>query len=211
MYIPKHFDEPSTDAMHGLIRAHPLATLVTLNSKGIEANHIPLIVFDQPSPYGLLHGHVARANPLWHEHPRDADVLAVFHGPESYITPSWYASKADAGKVVPTWNYVSVQARGKLSVIDDAQWLRSQLESLTVHNEKAFTHQWAVADAPHDFTEKLIESIVGIEIIITELKGKWKVSQNRSSRDIKSVTEGLRGHGQDDMANLVQSRNGDAR
>jgi transcriptional regulator len=156
-----------------------------------------------------LRGHVARTNPLWRNHPQDADVLAIFHGPESYITPSWYATKAERGKVVPTWNFVSVHARGRLHVIEDAKWLRCQLEMLTAHNEKAFAHQWQVSDAPHDFTEKLIETIIGIEITITELKGKWKVSQNRPPRDRASVIEGLRRHGRGEMADLVRSRGGD--
>jgi transcriptional regulator len=205
MYIPKQFEESRTEVMHALIRARPLATLVTLNAAGMEANHIPLVLLDQPEPFGSLCGHVARANPLWREHPEDADVLAIFHGPESYITPSWYASKAESGKVVPTWNYVSVHAKGKLRVIDDAQWLRSQLETLTAHNESVFTHPWAVADAPYYFTEKLIESIVGIEIIMSELSGKWKVSQNRSEQDQLSVIQGLHNHGREEMADLVQS------
>jgi transcriptional regulator len=210
LYIPKPFDEPSIEVMHKLIRTQPLATIVTLSPAGIEANHIPLVLFDQTTPFGILHGHVARSNPLWYDHPKDADILAIFHGPENYITPSWYASKAEDGKVVPTWNYVTVHARGRLHVIDDAKWLRTQVEALTAHNEKTFVHQWAVSEAPHDFTEKLIESIVGIEIIITGLKGKWKVSQNRPPHDRESVIEGLRVQGLHEMAEIVRSRSGDS-
>jgi transcriptional regulator len=157
----------------------------------------------------LLRGRVARANPLWQNHPQDAEILAIFHGPESYITPSWYASKAEQGKVVPIWNFVSVHTRGQLRVVDDPRWLRAQLEILTAHNEKPFAHQWAVSDAPHDFTEKLIVAIIGLEILITELKGKWKVSQNRPRRDRVSVIEGLHLHGQEEIADLVRSRGGD--
>lgn len=206
MYIPKNFDEPNTALMHELIRACPLATLITLNAKGIEANHIPLLGFEHPAPFGLLQGHIARSNPLWHEHPQEADVLVVFQGPDTYITPSWYASKAESGKVVPTWNYFSVHARGRLRVIHDAQWLRAQLENLTHHQERAMADPWAVADAPHDFTEKLIQAIVGIEIVITELQGKWKVSQNRTAQDRASVEAGLRQHGHSEMADLVHAR-----
>lgn len=204
MYIPQQFDEPNIDVMHELIRTRPLATLITLNEAGIEANHIPLELLSAPMPYGALRGHIARSNPLWHEHPADTDVLLIFNGAESYITPSWYASKTETGKVVPTWNYVSVQAKGKLRIIDDAQWIRSHLESFTAHHEADFDHPWAVSDAPHEFTTKLLEALVGIEISITDLKGKWKVSQNRSVQDRSSVAKGLINHGHHEMAALVK-------
>lgn len=205
MYIPKQFEASNIEVMHELIRARPLATLVTLNAHGLEANHIPLALATEPAPYGVLSGHIGRANPLWQEHPSDTDVLVIFHGAESYISPSWYASKAESGKVVPTWNYVSVQAKGKLRVVHDASWIRAQLEALTAHNEAGFEHPWAVADAPQDFTGKLLEALVGIEIAITDLKGKWKVSQNRSVQDRASVTDGLLRQGQHEMARLVKS------
>lgn len=205
MYIPRQFEEPNIEVMHELIRAQPLATLVTLNANGLEANHIPLALSTEPVPYGVLSGHIARSNSLWQEHPADTDVLVIFHGAESYITPSWYASKAESGKVVPTWNYVSVQAKGKLRVIHDVNWIRAQLESLTAHNEAGFDHPWAVSDAPQEFTSKLLEAIVGIEIVITDLKGKWKVSQNRSAQDRSSVANGLINHEHYEMAELVKS------
>ncbi|HCI52654.1 MAG TPA: transcriptional regulator [Gallionella sp.] len=204
MYIPKQFEETDVEVLHELIRIKPLATLVTLNAGGIEANHIPLILSAETKPYGTLSGHVARSNPLWQDHPADTDVLVIFHGAESYITPSWYASKAESGKVVPTWNYVSVQARGRLRVIHEPDWMLSQLQSLTAHNEAGFEHPWAVADAPHEFTRKLLDVIVGIEIEITDLKGKWKVSQNRSDQDRASVVSGLTNTGQHEMAALVK-------
>lgn len=165
----------------------------------------------EPAPYGTLYGHVARSNPLWHEHPPQTDVLAIFHGAESYITPSWYASRQESGKVVPTWNYVSVHARGKLRVIHDPNWIRSQLESLTTHNEAGFDHPWAVSDAPHEFTAKLLEAIVGIEIVIAGLEGKWKLSQNRPDQDRMSVASGLAGRGCEEMAELVKSSGRKAR
>ncbi len=210
MYIPKQFAEPSVEVMHELMRCRSLATFVTLGPTGVEANHIPLLLVDRGGPFGTLRGHVARANPLWQHQPQDADALAIFHGPDSYITPSWYASKSEDGRVVPTWNFVSVHAKGRLRVVDDAKWLRAQLDMLTAHNERPFVHPWAVSDAPHDFTDKLIEAIVGIEIVITDLKGKWKVSQNRPARDRASVSEGLHLHGQNAMADLVRSRGGDS-
>jgi transcriptional regulator len=214
MYVPKQFDEPRVDVMHELIRARPLATLVTLTSSGLNANHIPLHLSESPTPFGTLRGHVARANPLLDDLLKDIEVLAVFHGPDTYITPSWYATKKETGKVVPTWNYVVVHAYGFLHVVDDASWLRAQLEALTAHNEASFPEQWAVSDAPHDFIEKLLCAIVGIEIVITRLSGKWKVSQNQPSQNQAGVIEGLNASELPDassMAALVQAAAKNAR
>lgn len=190
MYIPKQFEEPRVDVMHELIRERPLATVVTMSSQGLNANHIPLHFSDEPAPFGTLRGHVARSNPMWSDLPND-EVLVIFHGPDAYITPSWYATKKETGKVVPTWNYAVVHAYGSLRVIDDATWVRAQLELLTSHNEKKFPEQWTVSDAPYEFTEKLIEAVVGIEIVITRLSGKWKVSQNQPTQNQAGVVEGL--------------------
>lgn len=191
MYCPQHFNEADTLVMQSLIRDYPLATLVSLSGQGFEANHIPLNWVDDGSPYGVLQGHVARANPLWHEHAQDMAVLAIFHGPNAYISPSWYASKAEHGRVVPTWNYATVHAYGKFHANDDADWLRKQLDAMTQANEKGFPEPWALADAPIEFTEKLIAQIVGIEIEVTRLQGKWKVSQNQPSQNQNSVIDGL--------------------
>lgn len=130
MYIPKHFDEPRIDVMHELIRARPLATLVTLASSGLNANHIPLLLSEESSPLGTLRGHVARSNSIWNDYVKDVEVLAVFQGPDAYITPSWYPTKIENGKSVPTWNYAVAHAYGTLRVIDEASWLRAHLETL---------------------------------------------------------------------------------
>jgi transcriptional regulator len=191
MYTPKHFEEPRIEVMQQLMRARPLATLVTLSSGGLNANHIPLHLSDAPALFGTLRGHVARANPLWSDFAKDVEVLAIFHGPDSYITPSWYATKQETGKVVPTWNYAVVHAYGTLRIIDDATWIRAQLEALTAHNEAGFARPWSVSDAPHEYTEKLIGTIVGIEIVVTKLSGKWKVSQNQPVQNQASVIAGL--------------------
>jgi len=195
MYLPKHFEEPRVDVMHDLIRAHPLATLITMTSGGIEANHIPLLLSEQPAPFGTLYGHVARANPLWRDFQKEVEVLAVFKGPDAYISPNWYATKKEHGKVVPTWNYAVTHVYGNLRVIDDAVWLRSHLEALTAHNEAAMPAPWAVTDAPHEYTEKMITGVVGIEITITRLIGKWKVSQNQPAVNRTSVIEALDARG----------------
>jgi transcriptional regulator len=206
MYTPHHFEEPHIEVMHELMRARPLATLVTLTSGGLDANHIPLHLADAPAPFGTLRGHVARANPLWRDFAKDVAVLAIFHGPDSYITPSWYATKRETGKVVPTWNYAVVHAYGALRIIDDPAWVRAQLEALTAHNEAGFAHPWAVSDAPYEYTEKLIGNIVGFEIVITKLTGKWKVSQNQPAQNQASVIAGLSNsdlHDAEAMAALV--------
>lgn len=210
MYIPKHFAEPRVDVLHQLIRTRPLSTLVTLSSSGINANHIPLHLSQEPSPFGTLRGHVARANPIWNDVTSDIEALAIFHGPDAYITPTWYPSKAETGKAVPTWNYAVAHAYGTLRVVDDPTWLRAHLGELTTHNEAAFPEPWHLDDAPSDFTEKLIGAIVGIEIVITRLAGKWKVSQNQPAENLAGVVRGLRASAVSDaidMAALVEDAN----
>ncbi|MGZ5031013.1 MAG: FMN-binding negative transcriptional regulator [Methylobacter sp.] len=206
MYIPAHFEQPDIGTMHELIRAYPLATLVMLSSNGLNANHIPLHLSTDASPFGVLTGHVARANPIWRDFVSEVEVLAVFQGPDAYISPSWYATKHETGKVVPTWNYAAVHAYGTLRVIDDAAWVWAQLEALTARasHEAAFERPWALADAPTDFTDKLVGAVVGIEISITRLEGKWKVSQNQPPRNWAGVVQGLRENGQTAMAELVE-------
>jgi len=206
MYIPSQFEQPDIEVMHELIRNRQLATLVTLGANGINANHIPLHFSPTPEPFGVLRGHIARANPLWRDLASDVETLAIFHGPDAYISPSWYATKQESGKVAPTWNYAVVHAYGSLRVIDDAAWVRTQLEALTQHNEADFPEPWAVSDAPEDFTEKLIEGVIGIEMVITRLIGKWKVSQNQPPQNQRSVIQGLNACGQSEavaMAALV--------
>jgi transcriptional regulator len=195
MYLPSHFEEAHVDVLHSLIRSRPLATLITMTTEGVEANHIPLQLDAGTGEFGTLCGHVARANRFWHEHPAGAPVLAIFHGPDSYISPSWYASKKTHGKVVPTWNYAVVHARARLRVIDDPAWLLRHLAALTDANEAGFPAPWAVADAPREFTERLLTAIVGIELTITALTGKWKASQNQPEGNRAGVVAGLRERG----------------
>ena len=204
MYIPKHFDEPRIEVMQALMRDYPLTTLVTLSASGLNANHIPLHwVEEDGSSYGSLRGHIARSNPLWTDFDPQTEVLAVFQAENAYISPSWYAIKPQTGKVVPTWNYAAVHAYGKLRIIDDPAWIRRQLEKMTDEFEAGFPEPWSVADASADFTERLITQIIGIEISVTRLQGKWKVSQNQSPENRNSVIEALRESGQAGMANMV--------
>lgn len=209
MYIPKPFEESRVEVMHALIRAYPLATLVVHASSGLDANHIPFHLSELPAPFGTLQGHIARANPLMGEVAAGTEALAVFHGPASYITPSWYATKMETGKVVPTWNYAVVHAYGVLRVVDNAPWLRAQLGALTDHNEASFADPWAVTDAPADHVEKIMAAIVGVEMVITKLLGKWKVSQNQPEKNQIGVIAGLKERGtpqSEAMAALVESR-----
>jgi transcriptional regulator len=192
MYLPAHFEETRTDVLHALIRSHPLGTLVTQDTGGaLQANPIPFLIEPGAPAHGTLRGHVARANPLWRETRGDLDALVVFQGAQSYISPGWYPAKAEHGKVVPTFNYVVVQARGRLRAIDNAAWVQALVTRLTDRFEASRTAPWAVADAPADYIATMLGAIVGIEIEITALTGKWKVSQNRSAADREGVTAGL--------------------
>jgi len=206
MYLPAHFEEPRVDVMHELMRQHPLAALVVMTTEGMTANHIPLHLSAEPLPFGILRGHVARANSVWADMLAGSETLAIFKGSESYVSPNWYPTKQEHGKVVPTWNYVAVHAYGELQVIEDPAWLRTHLEALTTTHESALPVPWTMEDAPHDFTERLIKSIVGIEMVITRLSGKWKMSQNQPPQNRAGVVAGLMAQGKDDVAALIKPR-----
>jgi transcriptional regulator len=189
MYLPKHFEQPDRDALTTLMRERPLATLIVATTDGPTADLIPLEFAPGEGEHGTLHGHVARANPLWKH--AGAQALAVFTGPDAYISPGWYASKREHGKVVPTWNYTMVQARGPLRAVEDAPWLHALVQRLTNHHEATQAKPWAVSDAPDDFVQQMLRAIVGIEIPLVSLVGKWKVSQNRSAADRAGTAAGL--------------------
>ena len=209
MYNPKHFEETRIDVMHTLMRTHPLCTLVTLSAEGLVANHIPMLLRPAAGAFGTLVAHVARANPLWKETDFSMPVLVIFQGPQAYISPSWYATKQEHGKVVPTWNYAVVQASGLMQVHDNAQWIRTQATQITAERESAFDKPWAVNDAPRDYTDTMIKALVGIEIPITKLTGKWKVSQNQPVANRQTVVQALQADGGAQavaMAQLVEER-----
>jgi len=206
MYLPKHFEESRAEVLHELIRTHPLGLLVTLADAGLQANPVPFMLDADPAGGpGVLRAHVARANPLWRETRSDVEVLVVFQGPQAYVSPSWYPSKAEHGKVVPTWNYVMVQARGTLRAIDDPAWVRAFVTRLTTRHEAVQAKPWAVADAPPDYIEATARAIVGLEITLSALVGKWKVSQNRSAADRAGVASGLRAAGLEEAAGSVDA------
>ena len=206
MYLPKHFKQADRTQLAGLMAAHPLATLVTRQGEGFSADHVPLVYDATHGEHGLLRGHVARANPLWRE-AAGSEVLVVFSGPQAYISPSWYPSKAATGKVVPTWNYAVVHARGSLRAIEDAPWLHNFVSALTQRHEGPRAQPWQVGDAPADYVQQMLRAIVGIEIPLTSLVGKWKVTQNRSEADRLGVVAGLVSEAGNDaaaMADLVR-------
>ena len=207
MYVPKHFEEKDVGALHQLILAHPLGALVTLTHRGLDVNPIPFLVRAEPAPFGTLHGHMARANPLWRDFSRDLEALVIFQGAETYISPSWYPSKREHGKVVPTWNYAVVHAHGTMRIIDDPVWKRAHLEELVAAFETGRPVPWKVTDAPADYIEKMVGAAIGLEIPIQRLIGKWKMSQNRTARDREGVIEGLEREGTErafTMAGLVR-------
>ena len=225
MYPPSLFREDRVDVLHALIDTHPLGLLVT-HGVGLRACHVPMLIDAAPAPFGTLFGHVARANPvlsdIGHERGgddetdgnREATALAVFQGPQHYITPSWYPSKRDHGRVVPTWNYVGVHAEGRLRFHDDPAWVHAHLTALTDKQEQNRDEPWAVTDAPTEFVDSLLSGIVGFELTITHLVGTWKTSQNRPPVDQAGVVAGLRDVGSDAalaMADLVADRCATAR
>jgi transcriptional regulator len=191
MYIPRANEEKRIPVLHQLIKAEPLAALVTLSSGGLFASHLPMILEEEGAALGILRGHVARANLQWRDLNPSVDALPIFSGPQHYITPSWYPSTSEDGKEVPTWNYVVVHAYGSLKVIEDKEWLMNHLEQLTDQSEAKASIPWRVSDAPADFIHSLLNGIIGFELPINKLEGKWKVSQNRSDRDKHGVIEGL--------------------
>ncbi len=206
MYLPSAFREERPEVLHASIRAHPLATLITAGSEGLIANLVPFILVDAGEK-GTLRAHIAKANDQLNALAAGNEALVVFHGPQTYITPSWYASKIEHGRVVPTWNYVVVQVRGTPRVIDDAQWIRTQIGALTSSQESRRAEPWDVSDAPEAFIEGQLRAIIGVEIPIRTIEGKWKVSQNRTAADRHGVCAGLREEGiSEEMARLVEEK-----
>lgn len=200
MYRPPAFREDRLDVLHGAIRAHPLATLATIGPEGLTANHIPFLI-EEGGDFGVLRAHLARANGQLEALRAGAEALVIFQGPQAYVSPSWYATKAQSHKVVPTWNYVAVHCWGRPRVIDDAGWIRGQIGRLTLSQEQGRAEPWTVEDAPADFVAAQIKGIVGLEIPIARIEGKWKASQNRTDADRAGVAAALDDH---PMADLVR-------
>jgi transcriptional regulator len=204
MYTPSHFLESRLTVLHELIRAHPFATIVAQTNHGLDAEHVPLLLDVGSGSSGVLQGHIARANPMGRELCDGTEVLVVFQGPDHYVSPSWYASKKEHGKVVPTWNYVVVHVRGHLMWRQDAGWLRGLVERTTDAHEEGRAHRWRVSDAPPQYLERMLGSIVGFEIPISTVTGKWKLGQNRSAEDRSGVISGLEAESSDAATEMVE-------
>jgi transcriptional regulator len=205
MYNPPAFREQDIDAVHRFIRERRFGLLVSCSANGPLATALPLLLDSSTAPLGVLAGHLSRANAHW-QALGGREVLAVFQGPDAYVTPTWYPSKAEHGKVVPTWNYVMVEARGVARIVQDRDWLHRHVTHLTDHNERGQDHPWHVSDAPTAYVEAQLGGIVGIEIAIREVDGKWKVSQNRDVADRLGVADGLARDGLTEMADLVRQK-----
>ena len=210
MYLPAPFREDRIDVLHGAIRAAGLATLVTLTPEGLIASHIPMLLDPEPAPYGTLLGHLARPNPQARGAVPGVPALAIFHGPDAYITPSWYETKRRTGAVVPTWNYVAVHAYGEVAFFDDPARLLDVVTRLTERAESRRATPWAVGDAPEAFVAGMLKGIVGFALPIARLEGKWKMSQNRPAEDRAGVIAGLTDDGRPEVAALVAAASGPA-
>lgn len=192
MYLPEKFKESRPEVLHALMRTNPLATLVVAGTTGLLANHIPIEPLEEPKPFGKLRGHIARANPMWREYSGVSEALAIFQGPSAYISPNFYPTKQQTGEVVPTWNYAIVHVRGALEFTHDAEWLRQLVVGLTSTHEASQSLPWKVDDAPRAYIDGMLKLIVGFELTITSMVGKFKLSQNRTDEDRRGVLAGLR-------------------
>jgi transcriptional regulator len=205
MYRPDHFRIDDLPSIHALMRERPFAAFISAGPAGLFATHLPTVL-KSDEPYGVIECHLARANPHRQDLAQSSEALMIFQGPEGYITPNWYPSKIEHGKVVPTWNYAIVHAYGRAEMIEDAVWLRRHVADLTAQQEEGEAKPWALSDAPDAFVAAMLRGIVGCRFVITRLEGKWKMSQNRGTKDREGVGRGLsqRGKGDDlEMAEIV--------
>lgn len=194
MYMPSHFSEERIEVLHALIQAHPLAALVSLQDGELEANHIPFLISapTAEAPHGVLRGHVARNNPVWQSAASSQDALLIFQGAQAYISPRWYEEKQRSGSVVPTYNYAVVHAHGPMRIVEDRQEFLRLLSDLSDNFERKFDQPWKVSDAPAEYVDRMMDMIVGIEIPVRRISGKWKTSQNKSTQDRVNMVDGLR-------------------
>jgi transcriptional regulator len=206
MYLPRHFEESRVEVLHEVMRARPLASVVTLHDSGMQANHLPLLLTLNHDNTCTLSGHCSRANGMWKEAFASPEVLSIFHGPQAYVSPSWLPSKLEDGRAVPSWNYAVVHAYGTLTWHEDPDWLRSHLRAQSERHEAQFAEPWRFDDAPVGYTDALLRAIVGFELRIVRLSGKWKMSQNHPERNQRGVIAGLRDMGgadADEVADMM--------
>lgn len=191
MYVPRHFAEERIEVLHAVIERVGLATLVSLGSTGLQATHLPMVLDREMGQFGTLFGHVSRANPQWRDRVETTESLAIFLGPEAYVSPSWYGTKRETGRVVPTWNYLTVHVYGHLRTFEEPSRLRQHVERLTERQEAGRQDRWSVSDAPEEYIESMLKGIVGLEMPIARIEGKWKMSQNRPEADREGAIAGL--------------------
>ncbi|MCC2959726.1 FMN-binding negative transcriptional regulator [Massilia sp. IC2-278] len=205
MYIPAHFAESRPEVLHDLIRRHPLGMLVTHGAAGLDANHLPFELDAASGSLGTLAGHVARANPVWQQLRDGDEVMVIFRAADAYISPNWYPSKHEQHRQVPTWNYMVAHVHGRVRIVDDERFVRGIVGRLTKTHEASQALPWKMADSPREFIDGLLQAIVGIEIEITRLEGKSKLSQNKDARDLRGAIEGLAAVGRNDVAEAMQA------
>ncbi|ALP65735.1 FMN-binding negative transcriptional regulator [Paraburkholderia caribensis] len=203
MYVPAHFAETRKEVLHSRIVQHPFGTLITHGSSGLDANHIPFELAAEDGELGVLRAHVARANPVWQEVANGDEVLVVFHAGDAYISPNWYPSKHELHKQVPTWNYMVVHAHGRMTILDDERYVRGVVGRLTRTHEASEPKPWKMGDAPKDYVDAMVKAIVGIQVEITRLVGKSKLSQNKEARDIQGAAEALKSSGESQLADAM--------
>jgi len=190
MHIPKKFQQHDIEQLQELIREYSFATLVTLTSTGLDANHLPILL-TEINGKNVLQGHIAKANPLWKTSINQSEVLVIFNGPNCYISPNHYPTKIETGKAVPTWNYIAVHVKGVMSFVHDESWLKTMIDNLTLQHESRQTTPWSTSDAPQAYIQKMLTAIVGLEIEITSIVGQWKLSQNQPDVNKLGVVAGL--------------------
>lgn len=191
MYLPSAFRQDDLAELHAQMQASPFALLTSAGAAGVQASHLPLLLAPDEGEFGTLYGHFARANPHWRDLQGGAEALAVFSGPDAYISPGWYPAKAEHGKVVPTWNYIAVHARGPVELIEEPERLLQIVSRLSDQHESGRERPWAVSDAPREYLDSMLRAIVGFALPIRRLEGKWKLGQNRSAADQAGVRDGL--------------------
>ena len=206
MYVPPHFKESRYEQLHTLIAQHPLGVLVTHTSGGLDANHLPFELETREGSLGVLHTHVARANPVWRDIASGDEVLVVFRAADAYISPNWYPSKHEHHRQVPTWNYLVAHAHGRVTVRDDERYLRALVGRLTKRHEASQPRPWKMGDSPQTFINEMLASIVGLEIGITRLVGKFKLGQNKDNRDVLGAAHALKAHGENAVADAMLVR-----
>ncbi len=206
MYVPSHFDESRPEQLHALIETHPLGILVTRGASGLDANHLPFELERRAGSLGVLHTHVARSNPVWRDIESGDEVLVVFRGPDAYISPNWYPSTHEHHRQVPTWNYMVAHAHGQVTVHQDERYIRGVVGRLTKQHEGSAPHPWRMSDSSQAFIAEMLTAIVGLEIAITRLVGKFKLSQNKEIRDAVGAARVLKAQGSDAIADAMLER-----